>query len=133
MATTKSRRARRGRRLRRPAPPGQGLPRPRRDDAPGTGQGSPAHLGGRPIGTRRRRRVRATLGGMNEVATRYHTLADTFERRLHDVAPDQWSNQTPCTEWTVRDLVGHVVGTHGMMLGFIGRSLSSAPTVEDDP
>jgi uncharacterized protein (TIGR03086 family) len=70
---------------------------------------------------------------VNEVATRYRTLADAFEQRIHDVPPEQWSNQTPCTEWTVRDLVGHVVGTHGMMLGFIGRGLSSAPTVEDDP
>jgi uncharacterized protein (TIGR03086 family) len=70
---------------------------------------------------------------MTEIAARYRTLADAFEQRIHDVTPEQWSNQTPCTEWTVRDLVGHVVGTHGMMLGFIGRSLSSAPTVEDDP
>jgi uncharacterized protein (TIGR03086 family) len=69
----------------------------------------------------------------NEIAARYRSLADAFERRIRDVAPEQWSNQTPCTEWTARDLVGHVVGTHGMMLGFIGRSLSSAPTVEDDP
>ncbi len=70
---------------------------------------------------------------MTEIAARYRTLADAFEQRIHDVAPEQWSNQTPCTEWTVRDLVGHVIGTHGMMLGFIGRSLSSAPSVEDDP
>ena len=70
---------------------------------------------------------------MTEVAARYHTLAAAFEQRIHDVEPEQWSNPTPCTEWTARDLVGHVVGTHGMMLGFIGQSLSSAPTVEDDP
>ena len=70
---------------------------------------------------------------MTEIAARYRTLADAFEQRIHDVAPEQWSNQTPGTELTVRDLVGHVVGTHGMMLGFIGRSLSSAPTVDDDP
>jgi uncharacterized protein (TIGR03086 family) len=70
---------------------------------------------------------------INEVAARYRTLADAFEQRIQHVAPEQWSNQSPCTEWTARDLVGHVIGTHGMMLGFIGRSLSSAPTVEDDP
>jgi uncharacterized protein (TIGR03086 family) len=70
---------------------------------------------------------------MNEVADRYRTLADSFERRIRAVAPEQWSNQSPCEEWTARDVVGHVVGVHGMMLGFIDRSLSPAPSVDDDP
>jgi uncharacterized protein (TIGR03086 family) len=68
-----------------------------------------------------------------EIASRYRTLADAFGHRIQQVGPEQWSNQSPCTEWTARDVVDHVVGTHGMMLGFIGRSLSSAPSVEDDP
>jgi uncharacterized protein (TIGR03086 family) len=33
-----------------------------------------------------------------------------FERRLADVTPDQLSRPTPCEEWTVRDLISHVVG-----------------------
>ena len=33
-----------------------------------------------------------------------------FERRLADVTPDQLSLPTPCAAWTVRDLIGHVVG-----------------------
>ena len=33
-----------------------------------------------------------------------------FERRLADVTPDQLSRPTPCAEWTVRDLISHVVG-----------------------
>jgi uncharacterized protein (TIGR03086 family) len=69
----------------------------------------------------------------NEIASRYRTLADVFGQRIQQVGPEQWSNQSPCIEWTARDVVDHVVGTHGMMLGFIGRSLSSAPSVEDDP
>lgn len=32
-----------------------------------------------------------------------------FERRLAEVWPEQWSAPTPCDEWTVRDLVNHVV------------------------
>jgi uncharacterized protein (TIGR03086 family) len=70
---------------------------------------------------------------MSDIADRYRTLADGFERRIRTVAPEQWSNQSPCEDWTARDLVGHVVGVHGMMLGFIGRSLSPADSVEDDP
>ncbi|AUS80639.1 TIGR03086 family protein [Actinoalloteichus sp. AHMU CJ021] len=32
-----------------------------------------------------------------------------FDRRVRQVTPDQWTNATPCTEWTVRDLVNHIV------------------------
>ena len=33
-------------------------------------------------------------------------MADLIDR----VAADQWTAPTPCTEWNVRDLVGHLVG-----------------------
>jgi uncharacterized protein (TIGR03086 family) len=33
-----------------------------------------------------------------------------FDRRVELVRNDQWKLPTPCTEWTVRDLVNHVVG-----------------------
>jgi uncharacterized protein (TIGR03086 family) len=34
---------------------------------------------------------------------------EEFGRRVHAVTDDQWDNSTPCTEWSVRDLVNHVV------------------------
>ncbi|MDQ8706364.1 TIGR03086 family metal-binding protein [Streptomyces sp. LHD-70] len=38
-----------------------------------------------------------------------HTEAlDAFTDRVHKVAADQWDASTPCTEWTVRDLVNHL-------------------------
>jgi uncharacterized protein (TIGR03086 family) len=36
-----------------------------------------------------------------------HALAE-FDRRVADIGPDQWSAPTPCTDWDVRTLVGHV-------------------------
>ncbi len=54
----------------------------------------------------------ATLAPMSEVSERYSTIADGFAERAAAITPDQWSIPTPCTEWTVRDLVAHVVGTH---------------------
>ncbi|MFG2876553.1 TIGR03086 family metal-binding protein [Streptomyces sp. NPDC048337] len=33
-----------------------------------------------------------------------------FGERLRAVADDQWDAPTPCTDWTVRDLVNHVAG-----------------------
>lgn len=35
-----------------------------------------------------------------------------FAGRVHRVAPDQWTAGTPCTEWSVRDLVNHLVSEH---------------------
>ena len=49
---------------------------------------------------------------MTEIADRYRTVAATFTDRVGGVAPAAWSEPTPCTEWTVRDLVAHVVATH---------------------
>jgi len=34
---------------------------------------------------------------------------DAFDARLRGVESDQWGLATPCGEWTVRDLVNHVV------------------------
>lgn len=39
-----------------------------------------------------------------------HTEAlNLFAQRVHSVADDEWDAPTPCTDWTVRDLVGHLV------------------------
>ncbi|MGA4542134.1 TIGR03086 family metal-binding protein [Uniformispora flossi] len=35
-----------------------------------------------------------------------------FDSRVHQVAPDQWGSDTPCTDWSVRDLVNHVTAEH---------------------
>jgi uncharacterized protein (TIGR03086 family) len=70
---------------------------------------------------------------VNQAADRYRTLTDEFERRVPLVRPEQWSNPSPCEDWTAGDVVGHVVATHGMMLGLIGRALSEAPPVDDGP
>ncbi|WP_113705318.1 TIGR03086 family metal-binding protein [Nonomuraea lactucae] len=70
---------------------------------------------------------------MNTVAGRYRTRADAFERKVAGVRPDQWSNQSPCEEWTARDVVRHVIDMHGVMLRPLGRRLSPVPTVDDDP
>jgi uncharacterized protein (TIGR03086 family) len=70
---------------------------------------------------------------MSAVADRYGRLAEAFATKIAAVAPDRWSSQSPCAEWTARDVVGHVVETHGMFLGFVGQELGSIPSVADDP
>ena len=70
---------------------------------------------------------------MTAIAERYRRHADAFERKIAAVRPDQWSNPSPCTAWNARDVVVHIVDMHGVMLRPLGRQLSAAPSVEDDP
>ncbi|MCK1795326.1 TIGR03086 family metal-binding protein [Streptomyces sp. XM4193] len=35
-----------------------------------------------------------------------------FGQRVEYIGDDQWSADTPCTEWSVRDLVNHLIGEH---------------------
>ena len=50
---------------------------------------------------------------MYEVAERYARVAEGFDVRLAALdGRDAWAAPTPCTDWTVRELVGHVVSVH---------------------
>ncbi len=40
------------------------------------------------------------------------TAQREFGTRVHAVAEDQWQASTPCREWSVADLVGHLVDEH---------------------
>ncbi len=68
---------------------------------------------------------------MRTAIERYRPIADGFTTRVRAVTDDQWANTTPCEEWDVRDLVGHLVGTHHMMLSMIGQT-HEAPGEGDD-
>jgi uncharacterized protein (TIGR03086 family) len=70
---------------------------------------------------------------MSEVADRYRRLAAAMTRRIEQVPPDRWSNQSPCEKWTARDVVQHLVDVHGMFLGLVGRAMRPGPAVDDDP
>ena len=35
---------------------------------------------------------------------------------VESVAPDQWGTQSPCGEWTARDIVAHIVAGHRNVL-----------------
>jgi len=66
-------------------------------------------------------------------ADRYRSLAASMTETIGGVAPDGWEATTPCEGWTARDLVGHLVDTSGMFLGFIEQSPPEGPSVGDDP
>jgi uncharacterized protein (TIGR03086 family) len=70
---------------------------------------------------------------MSETSERYQRLAAELTAKVEAVAPDQWSSPTPCEDWTARDLIGHMVDTSRMFLGFVGVELPAAPGAGDDP
>jgi uncharacterized protein (TIGR03086 family) len=70
---------------------------------------------------------------MNEIADRYRQKADELAAVIAAVPPDRWSAPSPCEGWTARDIVRHVIDSHGLFLGFVGRSLPEGPSVDDDP
>ena len=67
------------------------------------------------------------------IAARFHRLSDAFERTVAAVPADAWDQPSPCVGWTARDVVGHIVDVHGMMLKPLGRTLEPGPTVMQDP
>ncbi|MBP2401253.1 TIGR03086 family metal-binding protein [Streptomyces syringium] len=42
----------------------------------------------------------------------YDRAMREFDRRVHEVDKAQWTADTPCTEWSVRDLVNHLTAEH---------------------
>ncbi len=69
---------------------------------------------------------------MTDIADRYRTLAARFADRIAEVPDGAWDDPTPCAEWTVRDLVGHVVDVQGMFLAFVGEEIGELPDVSVD-
>jgi uncharacterized protein (TIGR03086 family) len=52
-----------------------------------------------------------------------------FARRLRLVTADDWQRPTPCAEWTVRDLVVHVVGGDRMSAALVRGATREEATV----
>ena len=45
-----------------------------------------------------------------DLNTLYRRSMDGWTARLADVDASQWGRATTCSDWTVRELVNHVVG-----------------------
>jgi uncharacterized protein (TIGR03086 family) len=53
---------------------------------------------------------------VDEEVVRHRRACDGFSSVAQAAAPDSWSVPTPCTEWTARDVVEHVIGFHEFLL-----------------
>jgi uncharacterized protein (TIGR03086 family) len=45
-----------------------------------------------------------------DLGTLYRSTVESWSGKVSGIADDQWDLPTPCSDWTVRDLVNHVVG-----------------------
>jgi uncharacterized protein (TIGR03086 family) len=68
---------------------------------------------------------------MNENALLRRAGAE-FERRLAAVSPDQLRQPSPCAEWTVRDLINHVVAESIMSVQLLHGATAEQTTVGPD-
>jgi len=75
-----------------------------------------------------------------DLNTLYHRTVEAWAERVNAVGPDRWDAPTPCSDWTVRDLVNHVVGedrwtvplVEGRTIEEVGSSLDG-DLLGDDP
>jgi len=67
---------------------------------------------------------------MDDVLALYQSALREFGARVQAVAEDQWGAATPDTEWTVADLVEHVIEEHRWAAPLLhGQELESAAKV----
>ena len=72
----------------------------------------------------------------DDLIATFSSAQAAFTARVHAVAPDQWQLGTPDTQWTVADLVGHLVDSaaafraDGALTGSVAITRGSVPAVE---
>lgn len=66
-------------------------------------------------------------------AERYRRLAATLTDRVEAVPDSRWENQSPCRDWTVRDVLRHVIDSETDFLNRADLRISPGPTVDDNP
>ncbi|AWK12085.1 TIGR03086 family protein [Streptomyces spongiicola] len=60
----------------------------------------------------------------NRLLDRHAEALALFTERVHAVRPEQWEAPTPCTGWSVRDLVNHVTAEQLWVPSLVGENRS---------
>lgn len=78
--------------------------------------------------------VPVETGPMNEIAERFRTRSAEFARRVDAVPEDRWDAPSPCTGWTARDVLDHMLDNVRTMPRYAGVAGPELPvTAADDP
>jgi uncharacterized protein (TIGR03086 family) len=67
-----------------------------------------------------------------EIRGRYARIATGLDDRISRLSNADWAASTPCTEWTTRGLVTHVVEVHRAMGAMIAGSVPEPVTADTD-
>jgi len=70
---------------------------------------------------------------MTDVHESYRLVSSGFDSAVRAVAPDQWGAQSPCEQWTARDLVAHVVENHRGVIASVRGGESQPLGAGEDP
>ncbi len=70
---------------------------------------------------------------MTDVEDSYRLVSRGFDAAVRAVAPDQWGTQSPCEQWTARDLVAHVVDNHRGVIASVRGGESRPLGPDEDP
>jgi uncharacterized protein (TIGR03086 family) len=70
---------------------------------------------------------------MTDVQDRYRVVSSGFGAAVKAVAPDQWGNQSPCEQWTARDVLEHIVESHRGVITSVRGGESEPLGADEDP
>ncbi len=70
---------------------------------------------------------------MSQAEEQYRQTAEAFDARVSATPADKWDAQSPCTEWTARDVVAHIVDNHRRLIAEVGGAESKPMTADEDP
>jgi uncharacterized protein (TIGR03086 family) len=70
---------------------------------------------------------------MNDVQDNYRLVSSGFDAAVKAVTPDKWGAQSPCEQWTARDVVAHVVEGHRGMIAEVRGGQSEPLGADEDP
>jgi uncharacterized protein (TIGR03086 family) len=71
--------------------------------------------------------------GMTDVQDNYRLVSSGFDAAVRAVTPDQWGAQSPCEQWTARDLVAHVVENHRGVIASVRVGESEPLGADEEP
>ena len=68
----------------------------------------------------------------DDIAALHRRSVATFDELVHAIDDDRWNDPTPCSEWTVRDLVNHLTNENLWAEAlFGGRTIAEVGTAFD--
>ncbi len=69
---------------------------------------------------------------MADVQERYRLVSGGFNAVVSAVTPDKWAAQSPCEQWTARDVVAHVVEGHRGVIASVRGGEAEALGADED-